>query len=479
MLSDKLLSLLQTFSRPDLNRFRKFLQSPYFNDQDDVIRLFELIDTAFRNGDDTLKGLEKSGIWKALYPNQRLDDGHLRRLTSDLTLQAQQFLVEEARRQDPLATALDLQKVLEKPELQKHLSGVERQIQKILDQKEGKSTDFYFSQFRQHWHIFNRATKSVATTGYTDKLAQVDFFLECFYLVQKLKFYISWLLYRGFRVTEWEVPVISGFWDYLNDDRFAAVPLIRVYRKVIVSFTKSDDESHFEALLVELNLNAPDLTKADLRECYYMAQNYCALRINQGKNLYYYKVFEIFKTMVDKDILVEDNQLPEAVFKNIITASLGVREFAWTEQFIQQYANFLPARIRENARRFNLAYLYFHQKEYTKVIEHLRDVELNDVVYALGAKSILVRTYYEQGEYLALDSLIDSFKIYLRRNKVISKNLKREYNNYLNIIKKLASLTSSDRKVISDLRARVMQASYDMPKHWLLRKIEEIEGIEK
>lgn len=478
MFSDKLLSLLQTFSKYDLNRFRKFLLSPYFNDQDDVTRLFELVNDALRRGEEAIAALDKSTVWKQLYAKQPYDDGHLRRLASDLTLLAQQFMVEETRQQDALTTALDLQKVLEKPELQKHLANAERQIQKLLDGATRKSTGFYLAQFRQHWNIFSRASKVVATAGYTDKLILADYYLECFYLAQKLKLYIAWLLYRGFRVTEREVPVIPGFWEYLKDERFAAVPLIRVYSKVIVSFTDSDNEAHFDELLASLIQNAHELAQADLRECYYIAQNYCALKINQGKNQYYYKVFEIFKTMVEQDILLEDGQLPEAVFKNIITASLGVREFGWTEQFIQHYADFLPARIRENARRFNLAYLYFHQKNYEKVIENLRDVELSDVVYSLGAKSILVRTYYEQGEFLALDSLIDSFKIYLRRNKVISKNLKREYNNYLNIVKKLADLTPSDSKAISTLRHRVMEASYNMPKNWLLRKISEIEGSE-
>ena len=48
MFSHKLLSLLQTFSKYDLNRFRKFLHSPYFNDQEDIIQLFEAVNTRLR-----------------------------------------------------------------------------------------------------------------------------------------------------------------------------------------------------------------------------------------------------------------------------------------------------------------------------------------------------------------------------------------------------------------------------------------------
>lgn len=476
MFSDKLLSLLQTFSKYDLNRFRKFLLSPYFNDQEDVTSLFELVNEAIRNGDTAVAALEKAVVWKALFPKRRFDDAQLRRLASDLTRLAQRFMIEELRQQDPLTEALDLQKALEKYDLQKHLAGAERQIEKLLEKSQGKSTDYYFVQFRQHWNIFNRASKMVATAGYTDKLVTADFYLECFYLAQKLKLYIAWLLYRGFRVTEREVPVVPGFWKYLEDDRFKEVPLIRIYRTVIISFTESDNEAHFETLLQILDDFADELTQVDLRECFYIAQNYCALKINQGKTAYYYRYFGLIKKMVDLEILVEDGQLPEAVFKNFITVSLGAGEYDWTERFIQDYAGYLPASIRDNARMFNLAYVYFYKQNYEKVIEHLRDVEYSDVVYALGAKSMLLRTYYEQGEYLALDSLMDSFRIFLRRNKVISKNLKREYINFLNLVKKLTTITASDKKAIAELRQRVSATSYSMPKNWLLKKIAEIEG---
>ncbi len=475
MFSDKLLSLLGAFSKYDLNRFRKFVQSPYFNDQEDVTRLFEVVNAAIREGEAAVAALDKSAIWAALYPKSPIDDGHLRRLASDLTLLAQRYLVEELRRQDPVTEALDLQQALAQYDLPKHLAGAERVIEKLLGQSAGKSSDYYYAQFRQNWNVFRRASKLVATAGYTDKLMSADFHLECFYLAQKLKLYIEWLLYRGFRVTEREVPVVPGFWEYLEDERFATVPLIRIFRKVIRSFTDSENETHFEGLLNDLDQYAPDIDRADLRECFFIAQNYCALKINQGKTAYYYRYFALIKNLVDKDLLLENGQVPEAVFKNFITVSLGAGEYDWTEQFIRQYADFLPARIRENARMFNLAYVFFYQKNYDKVIEYLRDVEYSDVVYALGAKSMLLRTYYEQGEYLALDSLIDSFRIFLRRNKVISKNLKREYINFLGLVKKLTTISAYDKKVIADLHRRVSQTSYSMPKNWLLKKIAEIE----
>ncbi len=467
MFSDKLISLLRAFSKVEMTRLHKFLQSPYFNDQEDITRLFDLVSQVLRKGETATSQLEKEKIWAALYPKRRLDDAHLRRLASDLTQLALEFMVHEARRQDPLGEALELQKVLDQPELKKHLVSVERRIGKLLNDNPIGSTTNYLAQFNMHRNIFYRASN-------VDKLGPADFYLECFYLTQKLRFYIALLLYRGSRTTEQEMKIISGFWEYLADERFAKIALIQIYLKVIACFNEPDQEQHFRDLMDKLDWFAPELDNKDLRESYHMAQNYCALKINQGKKEYYRSVFNIFKRIIEQDILLEDGHLSEGVYKNIITSSLGVSEFAWAEQFIQDYSTYLPTAIRENARSFNLAYLYFHLRRYEKVIELLQNVEYSDVIYALGAKSMLLRTYYELDETVALDSLIDSFRIFLRRNKVISKNQKREYNNFLHIVKKLTARSLSDQAALAKLRQRVTETSSAMPKKWLLEKIDEL-----
>ncbi|MCS6930189.1 MAG: hypothetical protein NZM43_11940 [Saprospiraceae bacterium] len=458
-----------------MNRLRKFVDSPYLNEHTDVRRLFEVLNNALRQTAEKSLKLDKLALWEVLFPGLPYDDARLRRLMSELTQVALRFLVAEMRRQDPLSEALDLQRALERFDLPKHLAAVERSIERLIQEYPGKSADYHYAQYRRHWNIFARASKQVATAGFSEKLAAADFHLECFYLVQKLKLYIDWMLFRGFRASEHELPLISGFWEYLNDPRFDEAPLIRIFQKIILCFNEMENETHFEELLCFMDSKGSQLARSDLRECFFIAQNYCALKINQGNTSYYHRYFELIKKMVERDLLVENNQIPEAVFKNFITVSLGAGQYEWTEQFIHQYTDFLPARVRENARTFNLAYVYFYQKNYDRVIECLRDVEYSDVVYALGAKSILLRTYYEMGESLALESLIESFRAFLLRNKVISKTLKREYINFISLVKKLATIAPSDKRAFERLRQRVNETSYAMPKNWLLKKLVEIE----
>lgn len=476
MPGDKLISLLKVFSKYELNRFRKFILSPYFNEQEDVIRLFETLNQLLRKGPDAIDAVSKQTVWKTLYPKRSFDDAHLRRLSSDLSQLALRFLVEEARSKDTVAEALELQKVLDKPGLKKHQNAVERQLQRRLESIGQDSAESYLSNFQLHWNIFNRSSKVLATSDYMEKLRPVDQNLDSFYIAQKLKLYVAALSYSIFRRGGASFELPPGFWEQLEQPYLKSAPILLIYRRVVACLKEPEDESHFQGLVADLENIGDKLAEVDLRECFQIAQNYCAVKINQGKTEYYREIFRIFKNIIQRNVLLTDDQLSEGMFKNIITAGLRVGEFAWAEKFIEEYAGFLPPDIRENARTFNLANLYSHQKQHGKVIELLRNVEYSDLAYAISAKSILVRTYYETDEFMALDSLIDSFRIFLRRNKLISKTLRIECNNFIGFVKKLSTLPPANKNAVGKLRLQIERCNSVVSKKWLLEKINEFKS---
>ncbi len=472
MFSDKLLSLLQHLSGRQRSRLRKFLQSPYFNEQERVLQLFDLCDGALRQGPEAVAELDKTFVWAHLYPGERLDEAQLRRLSSELTQLSLDFLAQEHRREHPAGDWLYLQQHLERPELHKHLGAVERRLQRYFDAADGPSDRMYLEQFHLHWNVFERASKGATNSGYLDNLLPAEYHLDCFYLLQKLKMYVAGLSYRNIRSAERQPELPPGFWEYVADERFQNAPMLQIYRRVARCLEHRDQDEHFQALLEDLERRGDAMAQEDLRACYHFAQNYCALKINEGKTNYYNAVFQVYNKMIDRAVLLEDGQLAEGFFKNIITAGLRVQAFDWVERFIREYADFLPASIRENARSYNLANVYSHRRQYDKVIELLATVEYSDVTYALGGKLILLRTYYETDEYWALDSLIQSFRTYLRRNKLISKSVLREYGNFLNTLKKLPSMHGASKPDIDRFRQKVLDNRALVSKKWLLEKID-------
>ncbi|MEM1120524.1 MAG: hypothetical protein AAGJ18_08735, partial [Bacteroidota bacterium] len=72
------------------------------------------------------------------------------------------------------------------------------------------------------------------------------------------------------------------------------------------------------------------------------------------------------------------------------------------------------------------------------------------------------------------DSLIDSFRIYIRRNKIISKEVKQQYLNMLRFVKKLSSTILGDEKALEKIRAQIAKCKALAGKKWILEKVGEL-----
>ena len=184
MISEKLHAILSMLSKVERNRFRKYLLSPYLNELPELIPFFDLLDRSLR--DETFEKLDRKTVWQKLYPKKAYNDGDLRRLSSDLGKTALDFLIAETKDPDPLQEALALQRLLDKPGLKKHLAGVERKIQRLLENAGGQSPDYYLAGFQLHNNIVNRSTKYLTVAGFAENLSSADHFLDCFYLSDQL-----------------------------------------------------------------------------------------------------------------------------------------------------------------------------------------------------------------------------------------------------------------------------------------------------
>ena len=81
LISAKLLSLLKTFSKHELNSFKKFVASPFHNEQQELIQLFAIIDHHFRASEKEQKAnpLEKAMVWEYIFGTKPYNDVRMRR----------------------------------------------------------------------------------------------------------------------------------------------------------------------------------------------------------------------------------------------------------------------------------------------------------------------------------------------------------------------------------------------------------------
>ena len=105
----------------------------------------------------------------------------------------------------------------------------------------------------------------------------------------------------------------------------------------------------------------------------------------------------------------------------------------------------------------------------------LTQVEYNDTLMNLNAKNMLVKMFYEEDEFDALDSLLSSMRTYLTRKKVVGYH-KSFITNFIKLTKKLLKTSPYNKVQIEKLRLDIMEAApmASSEREWLLRQLSKI-----
>jgi len=92
----------------------------------------------------------------------------------------------------------------------------------------------------------------------------------------------------------------------------------------------------------------------------------------------------------------------------------------------------------------------------------------------MGAKVSLLKIYYELGEYNALESLLDSFKAYIKRNKEISDYRKQSYLSLIRYLQKVQNHNFYDKKIRQKLLEEIKKEPQLPERQWIINQIEKM-----
>jgi len=475
MRNSKLYSILKALHKIEQNQLRKYLLSPYFNVNHAILSLFEYLTDSFEEPEDEYT-LEKKTIWRVISPGEKYNDVRFRKYCSDLLKLIEGFLSLQIFEKNELYQNLFLMEAVGKRKLAKLYNGAVKKAQRTLEKSPFRSAQFFFNQYRyerSYFNLYEFETKRDEKSNLEDIIRNLDIF----YISEKLRLYCSALSRQRILSIKYEVQFIDEILDYLSkNNHYLQYPSIAIYYQIQLIYTAPEDESHYfklKELLSKYGLLFP--MREAQEELYIPPINYCIRKVNQGNQTFLEESFHLYKELIEKGILINEKQLSPWHFRNIVFAGLRLKQFDWIESFILNYKNYLPASFRDNAVTFNLARLYWYQNKHDKVIEQLQEVEYEDVTYNLGSKSMLLATYYEMEEIEALYSLLDSFRVYLNRNKDIPESRRVNYKNLIKFTKKLIKIGPGDKARLKKLKEEVIETKNIASIDWLKEKIAELE----
>ena len=192
--------------------------------------------------------------------------------------------------------------------------------------------------------------------------------------------------------------------------------------------------------------------------------------INTGNDGYRKVLFDIYKTILRNRRMMKKGEFSPWEYKNIVTLGLRLQEEKWIQEFIHKYLNYLPTEERANAFTYNSAMLCYYQKNFRQTLKLLQAVEFTDLYYQLDARSILLKVYFETDDTETLLHHISAFKIFIRRNKLVSDYQKEIYLNFIRYALKIFRAGNNVKK-LTLVKKEILSHQNISDKNWLLEQI--------
>jgi hypothetical protein len=115
MKDTKLVQTLLQLDKAERNKFKKFLISPYFNNDDNIVAIYDILEGIISNQKEEFP--EKTILWKRIFKGIAYDDIRLRKYFSDLLKLLSQFLSLDLYQNDPIHQDLNLLEVINNKKL--------------------------------------------------------------------------------------------------------------------------------------------------------------------------------------------------------------------------------------------------------------------------------------------------------------------------------------------------------------------------
>lgn len=468
MKSSKLLRLLSSLSAWELRHFRDFVYSPFHNKHEGIRQLLDILMKSYPEfeAEEVKKEVLYAQLFEGVYRLQPLSD-----VASGLTKLLEQFLALSAYQSDDFYPTFYLLDELRTRGLEKEYSQHFRQLERRLPQ------DAYYQHFLMgEAYVDDLAKKkNRATDG---RIEEVSRNLDFHYFRTTLRFACERLNRQKVVAVDFDLSWQEQVADQISSrlEAFEADVVLMVYYHSF-RLLQGKGEAHFEALMQLLQTRAARIPPNQLPEAYGYLLNHCIRQINQGALAFRQTLFELYQWMVDQRVIYKGKWIAISDCKNIVTVARQLGKYQWAEDFLNAHLISIEPRFREATYAYNLATLRYEEGRFNEALTLLQSADFTDIFYALGAKTLLLKIYYQEGAYEALTSLLDAFTVFLRRNRLLGAVQVARHRNLLKLTRqllrlKLRSLYSPvEDKVLIVLKEKVEAQKQLAERDWLMREI--------
>lgn len=486
MINSKAIEVLKTLNQKEFKDLGRFISSPYFNTNKDIISLYEALKPFYPEFNN--EPLSKEYLYKKLYGNSGYRDDKMRLLFSEMMSLGERFL---AQVNFDTGAAKKYEYLL--PELEK----------RRLDSMFEKSMKFYEESFNLENEtpeqiFFDRYSLSIIKKNYKlNRLAKGEEVLKSadsrsinfiyFTLIKLIEQALEYRTAGDLNNIDTGLNPISRFISNIDLDNIVNTiiknklehsRIIEMYYMMYQMITKEKDKYYYR-LKELLRQNYKTLSPSWRFAVYLKMLDYCIIRSRGEKtnNQYDLEQHKLRRFMIEKGIYsFSGSRMNPNFFRNTVTNGLILKKFEWVESFVTEKLEKLPPEHRINLKNYSLALISFEKGAFEKALEYASNVKLINFILKLDIKVLSLKIYYELNVIEPAVASASSFRKFLTGNKEIPEVFRKRHQEFLHFYNELVKIKSG----MKGPDIRYLKNQLDSRKGfkddiWVLNKLNELE----
>jgi hypothetical protein len=454
---------------PDSRHFAgQVLRSPLFNQREELLRLLQFLEEHAAKG-TTSAALSKEKAWRYLYSHgEPYRDTRMRLLMADLLALLRESIALAGWIGDTAASRLPYWRQLRQFALPELLDRELVRLRKAQDRDPRRDTGYFEERYAFEQEVF-QYTRQQRRLG-EDNTPAVREAFAVWVALESLQQGCAQLAQQSVTARVTDIPYLAETLRMVDEGAFAEQPAVATWHAAYQSLSAPEDVGRFAAFKQALQAHGGLFGPSDQRDLYILAVNVCIRRINAGDLAFVREAFALYRDGLTKKVFIENGYLSRFTYRNVLNIALALEEWDYARQHLDTFREYLHPQTRDNTWAYNLATWHFRRKEYDAAQELLRGVELPEMLENFDGRRMLAIIYYETDAIQALDALLDSFDIYLRRHK------EGGYHRlmYLHFVRYLKAIVAHPFRSVAStekLRSRIADTEYVADREWLLSQL--------
>ena len=480
MENSKLFTRLRLFSTEEISDLILFANSPYHNTNAALIRLLKYLKKC--HPDLQGKRVRKELVFKKIYPEKEVyREKRMNELMTNLHQLSEEFLVHDRLKKTPAAHARQALLAYRDHGMHRDFLKTVGKTESILaNSPQDEENTLY--RYLLNKEIFYHPTTERQKPGMPSLTAALDN-LDLFFAKEKISLSLPAKNREKLLNEKHEIRLLKEVQDELIDQVFKENRVLTFMNKVL-RLSKKISDLELKNLIKEYNILFHIFNFRQRQDFLGILINASSNKFRNGNKEISAVILSLYQVGLKQNLLIENGQMHETVFSNILLTAKYSGEHNWAADFVKEYQKtIVPTQNKNDAINIaEVTYLISMVSEnpttsnINDALIIINELKFSDINYTYRAKSILLRLYYykfieDENYYEFLVDFIVAYEKQLLRNKIMNKSKSKMIIEFVRITKRIAlAIVQKNKEGIEKIRVELIEKEGVFLKNWLIER---------